>query len=128
MLTRLPSRVWRVVGNGIRRRLGFNRYWNHIFKQDFERHGVSATFVCDEEFAVTMEIPVIETDIVIVVVAVKGQFKLIEAKSGSIFCVPFCLFQFAYQSVIHIFYLLSGMGIKKAREETRASCYGFSSL
>ena len=62
---------------------------------------MSAAFVGDKKLAVTTKIPIIETDIVLVVVAMKGQFELIEPKAGAILSIPFCFFQLADHTVIH---------------------------
>ena len=83
---------------------------------------MSAAFVGDEKLAVAIELPVIETDIVFVVVAMKGQFELVETKAGVVLSIPFCFFQFADHTVIHLFIsfqdypVANGSEIKKARE------------
>jgi hypothetical protein len=62
---------------------------------------MSATFVSDEKLAVATKITVIKADIVFVVIAMKGQFELVEPKAGAILSIPFCFFQLADHTVIH---------------------------
>jgi hypothetical protein len=64
---------------------------------------MGTTTVGYEKFAITLEISVIETDIMLIVVTVEGQLELVEAKTGSILSISFCFLQLADQSVIHIF-------------------------
>jgi len=63
---------------------------------------MSATFVGYEKLAITIEISVIETDVMLIVITVEGQLELVEAKTGSILSISLCLLQLADQSVIHI--------------------------
>jgi len=62
-----------------------------------------------EKLTVTSKVPIIETDVMFIVVTMKGQFKFIEPETGSILSISFCFFQLADQSVIHLF--LSPFGI-----------------
>jgi hypothetical protein len=75
--------------------LGLCRLVDHIFKQNFERHGMSATLVGKEEFAIAVKNAIIVGYMVIIVVAMESKIELIEVKTLSIFSVPFCLFQLA---------------------------------
>ena len=78
-----------------------NRFHDHPLEKDIKRHGVSTSLVGDEEFTITLKDAVVIFDIVFVVVAVEGQFKLVEAKTCVVLCISFCFFQLADQSVIH---------------------------
>jgi hypothetical protein len=56
---------------------------------------MSATFMCNEKLAVTVKFTVIETDLVIIVIAMESQFKFIESEAGPVFRIPFCLLDLA---------------------------------
>jgi hypothetical protein len=86
--------------------LMLNRFRNHVFQKDLKRHGVTAPLVGKEEFAVTLEVAFLITDYMVIIVAVEGQFELVEAKTFSVFRVSLSLFQFADQSIIHSSLLL----------------------
>jgi hypothetical protein len=86
--------------------LVLNRFRNHVFQKDLERHGVTASLVGKEEFAVTGKVSFIITDLMVIIVTVEGQFELVETKTLSVFRVSLCLFQFADQSIIHSSLLL----------------------
>lgn len=62
---------------------------------------MSASFMSNEELAITVKFPVYIRDIVLVVIAMEGKFELIEPETGAILCIAFCLFQFADQSIVH---------------------------
>ena len=89
------------MGNRINCQLRLNRCGDHILQQNLERHGVSASFVGKEELAVALEFTICKRDLVIVVIAVEGQFELIEAKTGTVFRVALGFFQFSDQSIVH---------------------------
>ena len=74
---------------------GLRRLVNHIFEQDFERHGMSATVVGKEEFAITVKNAIIIGNMMIIVVAMESKVELVEVKTLSVFSVSFCLFQLA---------------------------------
>jgi hypothetical protein len=79
---------------------------NHILEKDFERHGMSATFVGKEEFAITVKNAVLVGDMVLAIIAMEVNFKLGEVEAAPVLSVPFCLFYLADQSRIHCFSLL----------------------
>jgi hypothetical protein len=63
---------------------------------------MSTALVRDKEFTVTAIDTIFKSNMVIIVITVEGQVKLVEEKALSIFCVPLCLFAFAYHSVVHL--------------------------
>jgi hypothetical protein len=79
---------------------------NHIFKQYLKRHGVAASFMGNEKFAIAVENAVIIGNMVFTIVAMKIKVKLIEVEAVSILSVTFCLFYLTYQSRIHCINLL----------------------
>ena len=99
--------------------LFLNRFHDHSLEQDFERHGMTATLVSEKEFAIAVKNAISIADIMFIVVAVEGQFKLVEAKTCVVFRISFRFFQLADQSVIHRKLLLKKIN-KKARNRTRA--------
>jgi len=98
-----PSSGLEGCRNRVNFRLGLNRFRDHILKQDLESHGVSAAFMGNKKLAITIEHPITETDVMLIVVTVECQLELVEAKPGSILSISLCLLQLADQSVIHIF-------------------------
>jgi hypothetical protein len=83
-------------------------YWfgNHIFKQYFKRHGVSASLMGKEKFAIAVKNAFIIGNMVFAIITVKINFELGEVKTVPVFSVPFCFFNLAYQSRIHCINLL----------------------
>jgi len=67
----------------------------HILKQNLKRNGVSASVVGKEELAVALEFSACKRDLVVVVVAMEGQFELVEAETFAVLCVAFGFFQFS---------------------------------
>lgn len=100
-LNKTALRGGRAVRNRFSCRLGLNRFDDHPLEQYLERHGVSATLVSQEKFTVALKNTIVVADIMFIVVAVERQFKLVEAKTGMVFCISFCFFQLADQSVVH---------------------------
>jgi hypothetical protein len=93
---------------------------NHIFEQVvFQRHAVSAALMDDEELTVAGKGSVFKCDMVVVVVPAESQIKPGKEKSFPLFCVPFCLFDFADDPVVHVLSPFEE-GFKKARNHTRA--------
>ena len=88
--------------------LCFHSFDNHIFKQDLQRHGMAASLMGNEEFAIAIKNAVIVRNMMFTIVAVEVEVKLIEVESTSILRVTFCLFNLTYQSRIHYVYLLLG--------------------
>jgi hypothetical protein len=78
-----------------------NRFGEHVLEQDLKRHGVTATLVGKEEFTVALEFTILVTNLMVVIVTVESQFKFVETKAFSVFCVSFCFVQFSDQSIIH---------------------------
>jgi hypothetical protein len=99
--------------------LGRFRLEEHIFKQDFDGHGVPAAVVGHKEFAIALELTVIEGNVVVVVIAPKSNLELVEAKALGVFRVTLGLLNFSNQTVIHISSPF-GVGMKKARRQARA--------
>jgi hypothetical protein len=92
----------------------------HAFQQViFERHGVSAAAMRNEELAVTGERTVIEHNMVVVIIAAEGHFEFVEYEAGAVFGVAFGFFNFSNQTVVHV--LLSFVrGNEKGTQEERA--------
>ena len=57
--------------------------------------------VSHKEFTITIEFSIHERYLVVIIVAMEGQFKLVETKTGALFRVSFCLFQLADHTVVH---------------------------
>jgi hypothetical protein len=93
---------------------------HHIFEQMvFQRHAVGAALVGDKELAITVKGSVLKRDAMVAVVPAESQVKPGEEKSFPLFCVPFCLFDFADDPVFHVLSPFEE-GFKKARNHTRA--------
>jgi len=76
-------------------RPGLHRLGNHIFEQDFERHGMSAALVGKEKFAIAVKNAIIIGNMVIVIIAMESKVELVEVKTLPVFSVSLCLFQLA---------------------------------
>jgi hypothetical protein len=59
-------------------------------------------FMCDEKLAVTIELTAIKGDMVIVVIAMKGDIKLVQDEPILLFCVALCLFSLSDHSIVHV--------------------------
>jgi hypothetical protein len=59
-------------------------------------------FMCDEKLAVTIELTAIKGDMVIVVIAMKGDIKLVQDEPMLLFCVALCLFSLSDHSIVHV--------------------------
>jgi hypothetical protein len=81
--------------------LGFCNDQDHILEQDLESHGMSTAFMGNKEFTVALECAVVETDVMFVVVAMKGHIELVETEPLSVFRVTFCLLKLADHSIVH---------------------------
>lgn len=77
-------------------------FGNHAAKQDLKSHGVSAAMMCHIEFTITGIDTVLESYVMIIIVAVEGQIEFIEEKAISLFCVALCLFSLTDHSVVHL--------------------------
>jgi hypothetical protein len=100
-----PAR-WRRAVRVFNFQLSLCHFDDHIFKQYLERHGVAASFVGHEKFAVAVKNTAIVRNVVLTIVTVKIKVKLIEVESVSILSVTFCFFDLTYQSRIHCISLL----------------------
>ncbi|MGC1375113.1 MAG: hypothetical protein WA821_02760 [Anaerolineales bacterium] len=90
----------------------------HIFKQViFERHAMRAPRVDNKELAITGEDAVFEADVMVAVIAVKGQVKLGKVKALSFACIPFCFFDFADDRILHLLSPFVGEGIEKGTHQ-----------
>lgn len=78
--------------------LYFLRNGNHVLEEDLESHTMAAAFVGDEEFTVAVEGAVIETDIMIVIVAMEGDIEFIEPEAFAVFRITLGFFELADQS------------------------------
>jgi hypothetical protein len=78
----------------------------HVFKQDFNCHGVSAAIVGHEKLAVTLKFAIVERYWMIVIVTVKCNLKLVETETFGVFRVALGFLDFSNQSVVHIHLLL----------------------
>jgi hypothetical protein len=74
---------------------------DHILEQDLQRHAMSTALMGDKEFAIALEHAVFKTNFVIVIVAVKSNIELVEAKTVLVFRVTLGFFDFSDHSVIH---------------------------
>ena len=96
--------------------------YDHILEQDLKRHGVSASLMGEEEFAIAGEHPIIVTYMMFVVIAVKSKVELVEAKTMTILSVSLGFLDFADHSIVHFLDLLFGKWInKKTRGDNRVS-------
>jgi hypothetical protein len=92
---------------------------DHVFQQDFKRHGMAATLVGQEEFTVTGKFSTIESDVVFIVIPMEGHVKLIKAEAFAVLSVAFGFFDLSDHPVVH--YIISfSEGMKKARGQARA--------
>jgi len=102
--TQLPSSVAeRQLITGSIVGLGLDRRRHHSLEQDFKGHRMCTTVVRYKKFTIATINTVVETYVVIIVVAMKGQVKFVEEKTISLLCVTPRLLTLANQSVIHLF-------------------------
>ena len=66
---------------------------DHVGKQDLQGHAMTAALVGKEELAITLKALVSVGHMVIIVVAMEGQVKLVEAEAAPIFGVSLGLFK-----------------------------------
>jgi hypothetical protein len=92
---------WRVVESGARYRLGLNCLGDHSLKEDFDCHRVSATVMRHKEFAIANKGPIVEGNMVIIVVTMKCQIEFVEKETVSFLSIAFCLLSLADQSIVH---------------------------
>jgi hypothetical protein len=78
--------------------LCFHSGGDHIFEKYLQRHGMSTTLVSDEEFAIAPEGAVIKIHMMVIIIAMKGQVKLIEAETLALLCIAFRFFDLADHS------------------------------
>ncbi|HMD82208.1 MAG TPA: hypothetical protein VKE92_12915, partial [Anaerolineales bacterium] len=95
-------------------------FGNHSLKEDLKRHGMRTTVVSHVKLTVTTVHAVIKSNVVVIVVSMKSKIKLVEEETISLFSIPSGFLSLTYHSIVHFVYLLSEIGIKKAREQTRA--------
>jgi hypothetical protein len=81
--------------------LGLDGQRDHLGEHDFQRHAVAAALVGKEELAITAKNAVIVGHMVIIVIAMEGQVKIIEAEALPVFGVSLGLLTFSYQSIVH---------------------------
>jgi hypothetical protein len=82
-------------------RSGLNRLGDHIFENDFKRHGMAASLVGQEKFTVTAELAVAKGDMVVIVVAMKGHVELVEPEAAAVFRVALGFLKFPDQTIVH---------------------------
>jgi hypothetical protein len=93
--------VWRAIASTLSDQLGLDRFRDHALKQDFDGHRMSTTVVSDKEFAVAGIGTVVEGNMVIVVITVKGKVEFIEDKAIALLRISPGFFSLADQSVVH---------------------------
>jgi hypothetical protein len=83
--------------------LSFCGLGDHIFEQNFKRHGVSTVSVREKELAVTLENAVIKLNCVGIVISIKGEFKTLELKSFPFFSIVLGFLNLADHPIVHDF-------------------------
>jgi hypothetical protein len=81
--------------------LRFDRFGYHPLQQDFQSHGMSATVMCQVKLAIAVVHTVFKSYMMVIVIAVKRDLKLVEEEPIFLLRVAFCLFSFAYHSIVH---------------------------
>jgi hypothetical protein len=79
-----------------------DRGGNHVFQQNLKRHRVPTALMGDEELTVALKSTLIKGYMMIIVVAVKGQFELVEAEAISFLGIPLGFLDLSDHSRIHL--------------------------
>jgi hypothetical protein len=82
--------------------LGFDGFRKKTLKLDLESHGMSTALMGDEKLAVAVELTIIKCYMVTVVIAMKGNIKLVQEETILLFCIAFCLFSLSDHSIVHV--------------------------
>ncbi len=95
-----PPNVLEIRGSSVVRFSALSGFLdcNHVLKQNFKRHCVTASFMSKEKLAVAIENAVFVNHAMVVVRAVEGQVEAVEVKAGAVFGVTLRFFQFSNQS------------------------------
>jgi hypothetical protein len=95
------------------------RFGDHSFEQNFKSHCMAATLVGNEELAITFELTIGKTDLVIIVVTAEGYVEIVEPKTLGVFGVALGFLDFSNQSIVHVSSPFIQRN-KKARRQARA--------
>jgi hypothetical protein len=63
---------------------------------------MGTAFMGYEKFAVAIEDTIIKGYMVIVVIAMKGNIKLVQEETILLFSIAFCLFSFSDHAIVHV--------------------------
>jgi hypothetical protein len=74
----------------------------HVLEQDLERHGMTTALVGKEKLTVALENPIVEFNIMGVVIAIKGKLELFKLKTVSFFSIALGFLNFADHSIVHV--------------------------
>jgi len=83
---------------------GLLDFGDHILEQDFDGYRMAATLVGEKKLAIAGKGSGVKSYVMIIVRAVKGKVKFIEAEALPVFCISFRFLQFSDQSIVHFFY------------------------
>ena len=76
---------------------------DHIFEQNFKRHGVGTMLVREKKLAVTLKNSVVEFHCVRIVVSIKGKLKTFELKPFTFLCIVLGFLNLADHPIVHDF-------------------------
>jgi hypothetical protein len=79
-----------------------NRSRDHVFQQNLKRHRMSAALMSNEELAVTLKAAFAKCYMMRVIITVKGQVELVEAKAIPLFGITLGFFDLSDHSRIHL--------------------------
>ncbi|HKY54346.1 MAG TPA: hypothetical protein VJM08_08580 [Anaerolineales bacterium] len=102
-------------------RLRLDRFREHSLQKDLKRHGMCTAVVSHVKLTIAGIDTVIKSYVVVVIVSMKSKIKLVEEEAISLFSISSGFLSLTNHSIVHFVYLLSEIGIKKARAGTRAS-------
>jgi hypothetical protein len=81
-------------------------FGDHILEQNFDGYCVAAALMGEKKLAIAGKGASVECNVMVIIRAVKGKVKFVEAETLPVFCISFRFLQFADQSIVHFLFLL----------------------
>jgi hypothetical protein len=95
----------------------------HLFEDLLYRHGIAAALAHQEKLTIAVENAVFEADLMIVVIATKGDAELLETEPIALLRVALGLLDLPNHSVVHRVILSAAKGCgKKEHADVKARC------